>query len=77
MSKDKQDAARLKFALEELTDSINALIDESQGVYGLHLNGNNAPWSSLRGDGRFCAWLTALDDAEALIDELDSQGEQQ
>ena len=76
MNKDKQYAARLKSALEELTDSMNALIDESQGVYGLHLDGSNAPWSSLRGNGRFSEWLSALDDAEALIDELDSQGEQ-
>lgn len=75
MNKDKQDASKLKFALKELSESINALIDESQGVYGLHLNGSNAPWSSLRGDGRFCEWLAALDDAEALLDELNSQGD--
>lgn len=76
MSKDKQDAARLKLALNELADSINELIDSSDGVSGLHLNGDVAPWSSLRGDGRFGEWLAALDDAEALLDELNSQGEQ-
>lgn len=75
MNKDKQDAARLKLALNELVNSINELIDRSDGVSGLHLNGDVAPWPSLHGSGRFRAWLCALDDASELLEELNSQGD--
>jgi len=31
--------------LVESTEAILSLVDESQGLYGFHLNGNPAPWS--------------------------------
>lgn len=45
--------ARLLEALSALLDDIEALIGESAGVYGLHLNGDVSPWSELEEGGRF------------------------
>lgn len=45
--------ARLLDALSALLDDIEALIGESAGVYGLHLNGDVSPWSELEEGGRF------------------------
>lgn len=42
-------------------DSINDLIENSNGVDGLHLNGNIAEWSELRTGGCFEEWLTDFD----------------
>lgn len=47
-------------AADALARSIEGLIDESQGVYGLHLNGDVAPWSDLTEGGRYEEWLNAL-----------------
>ena len=41
------------------------LIDESEGVAGLHLNGDLAPWSELTDGGRFEEWLCGLEKARA------------
>lgn len=48
-------------ALQEVAD----LIGESSGVYGLHLNGDPAPWEELEQGGRF-ERLTSLHDALVL-----------
>ena len=37
------------------------LMDESAGVYGLHLNGDPSPWDELRTGGRFEEWLVDFD----------------
>ena len=50
----------LAFAREGL-NAVSALIDESHGVGGLHLNGDFAPWSELRTGGRFETWLAQFD----------------
>jgi len=42
---------------------VDALICESQGVYGLHLNGDVSPWSELLPPGRFSEWLQDFADA--------------
>lgn len=39
--------------LHGLLDDIVGLIEESAGVYGLHLNGDVSPWSELVQGGRF------------------------
>ena len=39
------------------------LMDESCGVYGLHLNGDPAPWDSLRTGGKYEEWLIEFDKA--------------
>lgn len=37
--------------------SLRDLINESHGVYGLHLNGDNAPWADLLEGGKYDEWL--------------------
>ena len=39
--------ARWIAALEVQVDQVRALINDSDGVYGLHLNGDPAPWEEL------------------------------
>ena len=46
--------------------AMQALINESRGVTGLHLNGDEADWAELRMGGRFEEWLLAFDEALAL-----------
>lgn len=43
--------------------AVDALIAESSGVTGLHLNGDVAPWTELRTGGRFEEWLHDFDAA--------------
>lgn len=45
------------------------LIDQSQGVYGLHLNGDGAPWETLQKGGQFEEWLLDFDDALESADD--------
>ena len=37
--------------------AVSTLINESDGVAGLHLNGDIAPWEELLEGGRFEEWL--------------------
>lgn len=46
-------APELLIALSGLLDDIEDLIGESEGVFGLHLNGDVAPWIELEEGGRF------------------------
>ena len=46
-----------------LLRAIDDLIRHSEGVYGLHRNGDNAPWEELIEGGRYGDWL---EDHEAL-----------
>lgn len=48
--------------------SVFALISESRGVAGLHLNGNEAPWDSLT-VGEFSSWLEALEAVRGLVEK--------
>lgn len=50
----------------ELASDVRGLVDESEGVAGLHLNGDVADWDSLLPGGRF-ERLTALGDLEDLL----------
>jgi len=43
--------------------AVAALIDNSAGVDGLHLNGDLATWGELRTGGRFEEWLREFDEA--------------
>ena len=45
---------------ERLRDSIEALMASSDGVAGLHLNGEIASWGEITEGGRFDEWLLAL-----------------
>ena len=44
-------------------EDVAALIDNSDGISGLHLNGDIAAWSSLRTGGSFEEWLLNFDNA--------------
>lgn len=55
--------------------AVSELIDNSEGVYGLHLNGDPSPWDELRTGGRFEGWLLPFDAASAMSAEgQDPQG---
>ena len=49
--------------LEKGIHAVLHLIENSQGVAGLHLNGDVAPWDELRDGGQFEAWLYEFDKA--------------
>lgn len=57
-------------ALEKLSSDVEALMKESGGVYGLHQNGEPAPWGELVAGGRHETWLLSLSDAAELIAKL-------
>jgi hypothetical protein len=62
--------ARLITALGGIVTSLDDLIASSDGVYGLHKNGDHAPWGELTAGGQYESWLMALEDArEALPKE--------
>jgi hypothetical protein len=52
----------LQFAKNGLK-AVQGLIEESRGICGLHLNGDEAPWDELRTGGRFEEWLLDFDKA--------------
>ena len=64
--------ARLREALQALLDEVDGLTGESQGVYGLHLNGDPAPWDELLPGGRF-ERLSSMDEARAALAAADAQ----
>lgn len=51
--------AQLRAVLRGLVDDIQGLIAESDGVAGLHRNGDVAPWGELEAGGQF-EWLSHL-----------------
>lgn len=60
----------LEAAVRELAKGVIAvrdLMDESGGVYGLHLNGDQSPWGELIEGGRYECWLRDDSAAEAAI----------
>lgn len=55
---DELESARQRIsALEAALRAVSTLIDESRGVYGLHLNGDRSPWDELLEGGRYEEWL--------------------
>jgi hypothetical protein len=74
LRREKTELAKSRFELNERLlkriaelkagiKSVEELIDDSEGVYGLHLNGDGAPWCSLRTGGSFEEWLLDFDKA--------------
>ena len=49
--------------LRKAHNAVIDLINSSQGVYSLHLNGDGAPWETLRTGGQFEEWLLDFDEA--------------
>lgn len=55
-------------ALERLVHDVRDLMENSEGVAGLHMNGDLAPWSDLKESGRYSSWLgDALEQADAAL----------
>lgn len=57
---------KLVLAILDMRD----LISCSDGVIGLHMNGDSAPWEELEAEGRFEEWLGSLDPALNIIEEV-------
>jgi len=53
---------RLKAQINGMKQAIDDLVRNSEGVAGLHQNGDVAPWDELLTGGRFDEWLCVLDD---------------
>lgn len=60
----------LRAMLESLVKGMDDLIVSSEGVTGLHRNGDVAPWDSLTAGGEFEDWLGVLDEARNLLKEI-------
>lgn len=61
-------------ALKRLVFDLDALAASSEGVTGLHQNGEVATWSDIGEEGAFSAWLgEAMADARAVIDSADGE----
>ena len=59
-------------ALKMLTYSLEDLIQNSDGVAGLHQNGDIASWNDITLGGRFEGWLMAFDEAKELLEKLEN-----
>jgi hypothetical protein len=55
----REEVKRLRAGLA----AVESLILDSDGVYGLHLNGDPSPWGELRSGGKFEDWLYEFDRA--------------
>jgi hypothetical protein len=54
-------------AAVRVLQDIDDLVGQSEGVAGLHLNGEMAEWDSLLSGGKFGAWLESIEDLRAAI----------
>ena len=57
--------------LKRVVFDLNELSDNSDGVIGLHRNGDIARWSSLRSGGFNEGWLLSIDEAEGTIEKME------
>ena len=65
-----EDKDRLLLSLLTAVEDVGALINDSQGVTGLHLNGDVATWDELTLGGRNEDWLRNFGIAELHIETL-------
>lgn len=57
--------------LKRVVFDLNELSNNSDGVIGLHRNGDIARWSSLRSCGFNEGWLLSIDEAEGTIEKME------
>ncbi len=62
--------ARLVDAATVFAHDVRDLTANSEGVAGLHLNGDVADWESLLPGGSFSPWLQSIADLEDLLTEI-------
>lgn len=65
----KAQVTKLQVVLAELVHDVEELVAHSGGVYGLHLNGDPAPWSDLLSGGRYGQWLEQLEKAKIVLSD--------
>lgn len=62
--------ARLVEAATVFAHDVRDLIANSDGVAGLHMNGDMAEWESLLPGGSFSPWLQSIADLESLLTSI-------
>lgn len=65
-----ENMSRENSSMRHCLNSVSDLIDNSDGVAGLHQNGDIAEWGELREGGRFEEWLIDFDVA---IEDISSE----
>ncbi len=58
----EQERDQLKAQINSMKQAIDDLVRNSEGVAGLHQNGEMAPWDELLTGGRFEEWLAVFDE---------------
>jgi hypothetical protein len=58
----EQERDQLKAQINGMKEAIDDLVRNSEGIAGLHQNGDVALWDELLTGGRFDEWLCVLDD---------------
>lgn len=58
---------RLRGHITAMLKDFDALVADSEGVYGFHRNGDPAPWSELTEGGRFEEWTLAFEFARSAL----------
>jgi hypothetical protein len=69
-----QQPAAVNDLAARLVDELDGLVSESDGVSGLHLNGDLAPWDELLPGGRF-ECLSSLDELREALASTQQQGQ--
>jgi chromosome segregation ATPase len=60
-------------ALRTLIEEIDALVENSCGVMGIHPNGDLAPWTELLLGREFNGWLPSVHETHGILEELDKK----
>lgn len=63
----EHEAKQLRLRARKLAKQLRSLIADSDGVVGLHRNGDVAEWGELLRGGAYEDWLDGLDDLEELL----------
>lgn len=72
-----EEKAALLEALDKLVTDLRDLMNASEGVAGLHRNGDVATWDELTRGGKISSWLSTFDDACELLSALNLPDETQ
>jgi hypothetical protein len=64
---------RLREALRKCVSGFDDLVNDSHGVYGLHLKGDPSPWGELTEGGRFEEWTQWHTEARDLLSKYKTE----
>ena len=71
----ERELARVQAVVEAARKGLTAvrgLINDSRGVVGLHLNGDEAPWDELLAGGQYESWLFDFSAAQGAFIDFDA-----